>query len=156
MFNKRSGKQLPASCYRLPIIILALAVTACELQHSAILKVNPRHDAGVEYAPQELTKMMTGLGYQQLRVKDPVTEQSVTIAEKYGEYRMLFQSLENNNIRVDIHIDMLDGRIALYFYNINSSAFNSSSLQLYEQLRKRLELEYGAENVSSEQLAGKS
>jgi len=92
--------------------------------------------------------MMTILGYQQLRVKDPVTGQSVSVAEKYGEYRLLFQSPEDNNIQVDIHIVKTDGRITLYFYNINNSALDTSSLHSYEQLRQRLEFEYGAENVS--------
>ena len=93
--------------------------------------------------------MMTELGYQQLRVKDPVTEQSVAVAEKYDEYRLLFQSLEDNNIRVDIHIIMADGRIALYLYDINNSRLDETGRRLYEQLLQRLKLEYGAENVSS-------
>jgi len=93
--------------------------------------------------------MMTDLGYQQLRVKDPVTEQSVAVAEKFGEYRLLFQSPEDNNIRVDIHIVKTDGRIALYLYRIDNSPPGETSQRLYEQLRQRLESEYGTENVSS-------
>ncbi len=93
--------------------------------------------------------MMTELGYQQLRVKDPVTEQSVSVAEKYGEYRLLFHSLEDNNMRVDIHITKQDSRIALYLYNINNSPPGDSALRLHKQLLQRLQLEYGAENVSS-------
>ena len=149
MFNRNTGLQLPATAFHLPVIILAVLMSACATQHSATLHVNPRHVEGVQYSPQEMTRMMTELGYQQLRVKDPVTQQSVTVAEKYGEYRLLFQSLENNNIRVDIHIVKVEGGITLYFYNINKSALSSSSLQLFEKLQQRLKLEFGAENVSS-------
>ena len=153
MFNRNTGLQLPAATFHLPVIIIAVLMSACATQHSATLKVNPRHIEGAQYSPQELTRMMTDLGYQRLRVQDPVTQQSVAVAEKYGEYRMLFQSLENNSIRVNIHIVKVDGRIALYFYNINKSALSSSSLQLFEKLQQRVKLEYGAENVSSQQPA---
>lgn len=150
MFNRTTCLKFPAA-FHLPAIILVVIMSACATQHSASLNVNSRHVEGVQYSPQELTHMMTDLGYQRLRVEDPVTEQSVAVAEKQGEYRILFQSLENNNIRVDVHIVKADGRMALYFYNINKSALNSSSLRLFEKLQQRLKLEYGAENVSSHQ-----
>jgi hypothetical protein len=124
-------------------------MTACATHHAMTLKVNPLHDKGAEYPPEEVSRMMADLGYQRLRVKDPVTEQSVAVAEKQGEYRLLFQSPRNDNIRVDVHIVMEDGRLALYFYKINNTPPDDSTLQLYEQLRQRVEFEYGAENVSS-------
>ena len=155
MFNRHPGMQPAAALRHVPqariqwlMIFLLAFMMACATQNTLTLKVNPRHDEGVQYSPQEVTRMMTDLGYQHLRVKDPVTEQSVSVAEKQGEYRLLFQSLEDNNIRVDIHIVKADGRIALYFYNINNSMPGESSLRLYEQLRQRLRFEYGAENVS--------
>jgi len=150
MFIRITCLQFPAT-FHLSMIILAVIMSACATQHSATLKVNPRHVEGVQYSPQEITRMMTDLGYQRLRVEDPVTEQSVAIAEKQGEYRMLFQSLENNNIRVNAHIVKVDGSITLYFYNINKSALSSSSLQLFEKLQHRVRLEYGADNVRSHQ-----
>jgi len=156
MFNEQPGVHLPALFLQLPrtgmqaltVVLLAL-LTACATQQAITLKVNSRHVEGVQYAPREVTHMMTDLGYQQLRVKDPVTEQSVAVAEKFGEYRLLFQSREDINIRVDIHIVKADGRIALYLYRIDNSPPGETSLRLYEQLRQRLESEYGTENVSS-------
>jgi hypothetical protein len=132
---------------RLVACLMLLTVTACTTSQALSLKVNTAHVAGVQYPPEELTRMMTDLGYQQLRVEDPVTQQSVAVAEQYGDYRLLFQSLENNNIRVDIHAGMTDGRIALYFYDINQGALGSSELRLYEQLEQRVKSEYGAEHV---------
>jgi hypothetical protein len=156
MFNNHSRVHSSTAFFHLPhagmqllMIFLLASVTACATQQAITLKVNPQHDAGVQYSPGELTRMMTELGYQHLRVKDPVTEQSVTVAEKYGEYRLLFQSLQDNNIRVDVHIVKQDSRIALYLYNINNSPPGDSALRLYEQLLQRLKFEYGAENVSS-------
>jgi hypothetical protein len=42
---------------------------------------------------------------------------------------------------------MADGRIALYFYDMNQGALGSSELRLYEQLEQRVKFEYGAEHV---------
>ena len=131
------------------MIVLLAGMAACATRHAITLKVNPQRDEGVQYSPQEVSRMMTGLGYQQLRITDPVTEQSVTVAEQYGEYRLLFQSLEDNNVRVDTHIVKQDGRIALYLYNANNSPLDDSALRLYEQLLQRLKFEFGAENVQS-------
>ncbi len=139
--------RLSPAAMRLVTCLVMLTITACATSQALILRVNTGHDPGAQYAPGELTRMMTELGYQQLRVKDPVTQQSVTVAEKYGEYRLLFESLENNNVRVDIHADITDGHIALYFYDINHSALGSSELRLYEQLEHRVKSEYGDEHV---------
>jgi hypothetical protein len=156
MYNWHTGRHSPAVFLHLPHagiqllrVFLLAGLTACAAQQAITIKVNPRHDEGVQYSPQEVSRMMTELGYQQLRVKDPVTEQSVSVAEKYGEYRLLFHSLEDNNMRVDIHITKQDSRIALYLYNINNSPPGDSALRLHKQLLQRLQLEYGAENVSS-------
>lgn len=156
MFNKHTCMHAPAVFLHPPraglpalILFLLALMTACATQQAITLKVNSRHVEGIQYAPQEITHMMTDLGYQQLRVKDPVTEQSVAVAEKFGEYRLLFQSLEDNNIRVDIHIVMEDGRMALYLYDIDNDVPDETTLRLHEQLLQRLKLEYGADNVSS-------
>ena len=139
--------RIPSTAILLVTCMMLLTVMACTTGHALSLKVSTAHVAGAQYAPGELTRMMTDLGYQQLRVEDPVTQQSAAVGERYGEYRLLFQSLENNNIRVDIHADMADGRIALYFYDINQGALGSSELRLYEQLEQRVKFEYGAEHV---------
>ena len=156
MFNGQPDAHSPApgiqrrrTAMQMFIICLLAQVMACATQQAITLEVNSRHVEGVQYAPQEVTHMMTDLGYQQLRVKDPVTEQSVAVAENSGEYRLLFQSLEDKNIRVDIHIVKTDGKIALYLYNINNSPPGETLLRLYEQLRQRLETEYGAGSVRS-------
>ena len=143
------AQNLPGLIIRLAIIALAALATACAPQKVMTLEVDSRHVEGVQYLPEELARMMTDLGYQQLRVKDPVTQQSVAVKEQYGEYRLLFQSLEDSNIRVDIHIVKADGRIGLHFYDIHNSAPGSTSIRLFEQLRQRVNHEFGAENVSA-------
>ena len=156
MFKGHTGMHAHLTSINLPragvilLMILMLAImAACATQPAITTRVNPRHDEGVQYYPQEIDRMMTELDYQSLRIRDPATGQSVAVAEEYGEYRVLFQSLQNDNIRVDVHIDKQDSEITLYFYNVNKSPLGDSSLQLYEQLLQRLRIEYGTKNVSS-------
>ena len=156
MFKGHTGMHALATFINLPragvillMILMVTITTACATQPAITTRVNPRHDEGVQYYPQEIDRMMTELDYQRLRIRDPATGQSVAVAEEYGEYRLLFQSLQDDNIRVDVHIDKQDSEITLYFYNVNKSPLGDSSLQLYEQLLQRLRIEYGTKNVSS-------
>ena len=123
---------MPSMIIRLAIIVLTALATVCASQKVLALEVNSKHVEGVQYLPQELTRMMIDLGYRHLRVKDPVTQQSVVLKKQYGQYRQLFQSLEDSNIRVDIHIVKADGRIGLHFCDIHNSAPSSTSIRLYE------------------------
>ena len=129
-------------------LILALALSACSTR-GAILEVKPQQIEGTQYPPQEITRVLNSLGYEQLPVRDPTTGQPVYVAEKYGEYRLLFQSSDDNNVRVNAHIDTGGGNIGLHLYEIGSKDLDESAVQLYRKLKQRLEFEYGAANVSS-------
>ena len=114
----------------------------------ATLQVKPRHDAGIQYSPQEVTGIMDILGYEQLRVLDPDTQRSVAIATKYGEYRLLFQYKDNTSIHVSVRIVMGNGNIGLHLYQPGRDDLDDAAIQQYERLRQRLILQYGAEHVS--------
>lgn len=129
-------------------LVLTLLLSACTTT-GAILKVKPQHIEGAQYPPQEITRMLESLGYEQLPVRDPTTGQPVYIAEKYGEYRLLFQSSEDTNVRVNAHINTGGGNIGLHIYRVDSKELDESAIQLYRKLKQRLEFEYGAANVSS-------
>ena len=100
----------------------------------ATLQVKPRHDAGIQYSPQE--------------VLDPDTQRSVAIATKYGEYRLLFQHKDNTSIHVSVRIVMGNGNIGLHLYQPGRDDLDDAAIQQYERLRQRLILQYGAEHVS--------
>jgi hypothetical protein len=92
--------------------------------------------------------MMEILGYEQLRVLDPDTLQSVAVATKYGEYRLLFQYKDNTSIQVDVHIIMGNGNIGLHLYQPGRDDLDDAAMQQVERLRQRLIIQYGAEHVS--------
>jgi len=129
------------------LAVLVLLLAGCA-SPGATLQVKPRHDAGIQYSPQEIASMMAILGYEQLRVRDPDIQQEVAVATKYGEYRMLFQYQDNADIRVDVRIVMGNGNIGLHLYQPGRDDLDDAALQQYERLRQRLILQYGAEHVS--------
>ena len=130
--------------YLLTVMVLLLAGCASP---GATLKVTPRHEAGVQYSPREVTGMMEILGYEQLRVVDPDTRQPVFVATDNGVYKMLFQYRDNTSIRVDIHIVIGNGNIGLHIYQPGRDELDNAATQQVERLRQRLITQYGAGHV---------
>ena len=132
------------NCLLAACVLLLAGCTA----PGATLQVKPARDPGIQYSPQEITGMMGILGYQQLRVLDPDTRQSVAVATKYGEYRMLFQYTDNPGIQVDVRIVMGNGNIGLHLYQPGREDLDDAARVQYERLRQRLNLQYGEAHVS--------
>lgn len=129
----------------LAVFVLLLAGCASP---GATLQVKPRHDAGIQYSPQEITGIMDILGYEQLRVLDTDTQRSVPVATNDGEYRLLFQYKDNTSIRIDVRIVMGNGNIGLHLYQPGRDDLDDAAMVQYDRLRQRLNLQYGAEYVS--------
>lgn len=126
------------------IFVLLLAGCASP---GATLKVTPRHEAGVQYSPREITGMMEILGYEQLRVVDPDTRQPVFVATDDGVYKLLFQYRDYTSIRVDIHIVIGNGNIGLHIYQPGRDQLDDAAMQQLERLRQRLITQYGTGHV---------
>jgi len=130
------------------MLVCALLLVGCA-SPGASLKVRPQKEAGLQYSPQEISRMMDILGYQRLLTRDPDTEKSVAIATADGEYRMSFQFREDASVQVAAYIVIGNGAIRLHIYQSGSETLDSTAAQLYEKLRERLVLQYGAEHVSA-------
>ena len=130
--------------YLMTVFVLLLAGCASP---GATLKVTPRHEAGIQYSPREITGIMEILGYEQLRVVDPDTRQPVSVATDDGVYKLLFQHLDNTSIRVDIHIVIGNGNIGLHIYQSGRDELDNAAMQQVERLRQRLIIQYGAGHV---------
>ncbi len=127
--------------------ICMLLIASCA-SPGATLKVKPQREAGIQYSPQEVSRMMDILGYERLPIRDPDTRQPVAIATAHGQYRMLFQFRENTSIQVDVHIVIGHGAIGLHIYQPGNEGLDNAAVQQYDKLRQRLTLQYGAEHVS--------
>jgi hypothetical protein len=136
-------------------VTLGLATLVCTLlllgcaSPGATLKVTPQQEAGIQYSPQEISRMMDILGYQRLLTRDPDIGKSVAIATADGEYRMSFQFREDASVQVAAYIVIGNGAIRLHIYQNGSETLDSTATQQYEKLRERLVLQYGAEHVSA-------
>ena len=128
-------------------IVCALLLAACTAP-GALLKVKPQKDAGIQYSPQEISRMMDIMGYERLLTPDPDTGRSVAIATNDGQYRMRFQFRENTSIQVKVHIVIGNGAIGLHIYQPGSKVLDSAATQQYDNLKQRLILQYGADYVS--------
>jgi hypothetical protein len=129
------------------LLVICVLLAGCA-SPGATLQVKPRHDAGIQYSPQEITGMMEILGYEQLRVLDPDIQRPVPIATNDGEYRLLFQHKDHTSIRVSARIIMGNGNIGLHIYQPGQDDLDDAAMVQYDRLRQRLILQYGAEHVS--------
>jgi hypothetical protein len=147
MPSRKNSTCLLQQRFRCLLAIFVLLLAGCA-SSGATLQVKPRHDTGIQYSPQEVTGMMQILGYEQLRVLDPDTQQSVAVATNDGEYRLLFRHNGNTGIRVDVRIIIGNGNIGLHLYQPGRKDLDAAARQQHELLRQRLILQYGAEHVS--------
>jgi hypothetical protein len=131
----------------LVVCICTLLLAACS-SPGATLKVTPQKEAGIQYSPQEISRMMNILGYQRQLTLDPDTGKAVAIATDNGEYHMSFQFRENTSIQVAAYIVIGNGTIRLHLYQTGSETLDSAATEQYEKLRERLVFQYGSEHVS--------
>ena len=100
------------------------------------------------YLPEEFEELLESLGYEWLPLTDPDIGHPVKIATVYGEYRMLFRCRHAADIKVDVHMRQ-DGKFAgLHFRQDDKPSLDANAAQYYQQLRDRLEFEFGPDRVS--------
>ena len=129
-------------------LVCALLLLGCT-SPGATLVVRPQQEAGIQYSPQEISRMMDILGYQRLLTRDPDTGKSVAIATAEGEYLMSFQFREDTSVQVAAYIVIGNGAIRLHIYQSGSETLDSAAAKQYEKLKERLVLQYGADHVSA-------
>lgn len=140
----------PASTRAMMVLILVTAlglVTGCTATASHTLLVKTREAANSQYLPDEFERLLDSLGYEWVPVTDPDIGHPVKVATIYREYRMQFRARDASGILIDVHIRQ-DGQSAgLHFYQDDSKSPDAAASGRYQQLRERLELEFGASRV---------
>ena len=128
---------VPLSC------LMCLWLTGCATSGGQSLMIDARQVQAVQYMPGEITAMLEDLGYQLIPDPDPLKT-----AERYGEYRMQFKAPDAADIRIDVHIKMVNSVTGLHLYQVVEKGSVPATVERYHELRKRVELQFGAENVS--------
>jgi hypothetical protein len=131
-----------------PIRITVLAlVTGCTATGSHTLLVKTQEAANSQYLPDEFERLLDSLGYEWLPVTDPDIGHPVRVATIYREYRMKFRARDASGILIDVPIRQ-DGQSAgLHFYQNDNNSLGAAAVRRYQQLRERLELEFGSSRV---------
>jgi hypothetical protein len=61
---------------------------------------------------------------------------------------MQFKARDAADIRIDVHIKMVNSVTGLHLYQVVEKGSVPATAERYHELRKRVELQFGAENVS--------
>ena len=124
-------------------VLMCLWLSGCATTGDQSLMIDTRRVPAVQYMPGEITAMLEDLGYQLIPDPDPLKT-----AERYAEYRMQFKARNAANIRIDVHIKMVNSVTGLQPYRVGEKGVMPATTERYRELRKRVELQFGAENVS--------
>lgn len=142
----------PVEMGRVICVLLAVAFTllaqGCASGGGETLKIDVRHVAGQQHMPDELTAMLSDLGYQWIPILDPNVQRNVKVVQLDGEYRMRFEYVQTKRVRIDVRIRMRDGFTHLHFYEPASPALGEASRALLHKLQQRANLEFGDANVT--------
>ena len=134
--------------YAVLLAALALILPGCATSGGETLKIDTRNVVGVQYMPDELTRMLRELGYQWIPIVDPEIEREVKTVQKQGYYSMRFELVETGQVRIDARMRVQDGFTRLHFYEPGSQTLSPSAMDLFQELQKRAWLEFGQTNVS--------
>jgi hypothetical protein len=134
---------------RLVLLVAAVFNFSCTaITGGRTLEVDTRNIEGAQYQPQEISRMLESLGYQWLPVHAPDIGHPVKVAERNGQYRMLFQAKAVPAIRVEVHIRLNGNTLGLHVYETGNKELSEPATRYYHELRQRLVLEYGMDNVT--------
>jgi len=70
--------------YAVLLAALALISQGCATSGGETLKIDTRNVVGIQYMPDELTRMLRELGYQWIPIVDPETDREVKTVQKQG------------------------------------------------------------------------
>lgn len=130
------------------IAILAFS-SACTTSGGNSLLVKTRGASQSQYLPGKFESLLETLGYEWVPVKDPDVGHPLKIATVNGQYRMRFQAHDASDILVDVHLRQDGQSVGLHFTQNGGTSLDTEATERYQQLRKRLEFEFGADRVSA-------
>jgi hypothetical protein len=125
------------------VALMHLWLAGCATTGSQSLMIDTRQLPAAQYMPGEITAMLEDLGYQLIPDPDPVKS-----AERYAQYRMQFKARDAEDIRIDVHIKMVNSVTGLHLHQLGEKGSTAATTARYRELRNRVELQFGAENVS--------
>ena len=122
-------------------------LSGCSVSRGKVLEIDVSEIQGRQHMPDELTRMLSGLGYEWVPVADPRSTRDVKVSQADGQYRMRFRHTQHSGVRIDVRIDVVTGYSWLDFYETGQQALSPSAMHLLQALKTRADLQFGAGNV---------
>lgn len=88
----------------------------CATTGGETLSIRTQHVTAQQSMSDEIADLLSALEYNWIPVTDSHVRHGVKVAEQDGEYRMLFQHLKNQQVRIDVRIRRSDDFTRLHFY----------------------------------------
>ena len=130
------------------VFTLLMLVPGFVMAGDKLLKIDPEKISFRQDMRTEIQSVMEDAGYQWQPVINETTQQPVKVAEKYGQYQMLYKNNDNGTIQVEVHIRQRDGMTGLHFSEAGAKQPGDSAMVHFRKLKERLIQEFGADSVS--------
>ena len=132
------------------LFIILIFVSGCASTNKMTLNIDPSHVIAMQDMRTEITGMLEDLDYQWHPIQDETTGQKLKVAEKYGQYRMLFKHIDDVSVQVEVHIRENDNMTGLHFSEIGTDKPSSKTMDYYHKLKARVIQIFGEDSVSSD------
>ncbi|GEM_PF-5310095 len=130
------------------IFLLILCIPSISFAEEKTIKIIPGDEADTINMRYEVTLMMEDLGYKWHPVLNESTGEYLKVAEKFGQYRMLFELKTSPSIQVRVHFRETDNVTGIHFTESGTTKFTDFAKQQYQTLITRIKHEFGTEHVT--------
>lgn len=132
------------SCLRSVTLYAAmvLLVSGCASSGHQKLVIDTREVPAVENLPKEIKAMLEDMGYEGIPESD-----AKRWARNFNDYKMQFKARNAENIRIDVDFRLLDKQTGIHLYNNDEKTPGAATIRRYDELKKRVEWEFGADSV---------
>ena len=130
------------------LFLLSIFLPSVVSAEEKVIKITPGDEADTINMRYEVTLMMEDLGYKWYPVQNESTGEYLKVAERYGQYRMLFELKTTPSIQVRVHFRETDNVTGIHFTESDTLKLSAFAKQQYQILITRIKHEFGTEHVT--------
>ena len=119
-----------------------LLLAACASSSGQKLVIDTRNVPAVGYLPDEVRALLEDLGYEMMP-----ESRAERMAQSFDDYKLQFKARDADNIRVDVDFRLTEKLTGMHLYNTDETSPSSATLQRYEQLKQRVQQEFGVDSI---------
>ena len=130
------------------LFLLSIILPSVVSAEEKVIKIVPGDEADTINMRYEVTLMMEDLGYKWHPVLNESTGEYLKVAERYGQYRMLFELETSPSIQARVHFRETDNVTGIHFTESGTSKLSDFAKQQYQRLITRIKHEFDTEHVT--------